>query len=336
MAQAPKKRKYKLKFRGEIVFLSFLLSFILCFIAYVNGVKEQENAATPVINSNVSNSNEIIDISKSSSDKKDSEKSEEKPQDNSVQAENNEVVQDGNENITVENNSIAEEITEQGNELPDVQEEQPQQNNSSTGSNPVAQSSKQDESYLDTCIFVGDSISTGFSGYGFVSEKNVFAKTSMRIDLINNTPLKTFYGDVLVSKAIKAAAPQNVYVMLGSNGMGWIDTSKMISDYSTFIDSVKAEAPDVTIYVMSIPPVTAEREQKPSVEEGKILNSDITEYNNQLLSLANEKGVHFIDVNSALVNSQGKLPSDVSTDGMHFNKETYIKVIDYILTHVAG
>jgi len=202
-------------------------------------------------------------------------------------------------------------------------------------SNPVAQSDRKDDSYLSDCVFVGDSISTGFSGYGFVSEKNVFAKTSMRIDLINNTPLDTFYGNVLVIDALKSANPKNIYVMLGSNGMGWIDDSKMIADYSQFIDDVQSSLPSASIYIMSIPPVTAERELKPTVEEGKILNSDINDYNAQLLDLANQKGVHYIDVNSALVDSNGKLPSDVSTDGMHFDKNTYVKVVEYILTHVA-
>ncbi len=324
-----KKRKRRLKFRGEIIFLSFMLTFILCFIAYVNDVKELESSATPVINNNIKQQETG---EQGSEEKKDNSKKKNSQKDNSeVQLEEViTVTNDEGETVTV--TAVSEENN--GQELENVEETDSQP--SASVENPVAESSKADESYLDKCVFVGDSISTGFSGYGFVSEKNVFAKTSMRIDTINNTPLKTFYGDVLVANAIKAAQPENVYVMLGSNGMGWIETSKMMQDYNTFIDSVKEQSPDVNIYVMAIPPVTAEREQISSVAEGKILNSDINDYNSQLLELANEKGIYYIDVNSALVNSDGKLPSDVSTDGMHFNKETYIKVIDYILTHVAG
>lgn len=333
----PRRKKRRLKFRGEIVFLSFLLSFILCFIAYVNGVKEEESKAEPVINTNVNKNN---DESKT-------------PVNTSSQVVFVTEVNEAGETVAItdEAGETVPVTDDAGQTMTIIVTEQPTTENieatqnddametvaeTKPVSNPVAESARKEDLYLDKCVFVGDSISTGFSGYGFVSEKNVFAKTSMRIDLINNTPLTTFYGDILVSKSIQAANPENVYIMLGSNGMGWIETSKMIADYSTFIDEVKTTSPNVNIYVMSIPPVTAEREQIETVADGKILNSQINEYNAQLLTLANEKSVNYIDVNSAIVNSEGMLPTEVSTDGMHFNKETYVKIIDYILTHTVG
>ncbi|HCR73387.1 MAG TPA: hypothetical protein DIW26_03025 [Ruminococcus sp.] len=329
MAQKSKaKVKRRLKFRFSIIFLSFLLSFILCFIAYVNGMKNkiQDTSAKPVMNSNVSDSKDSS--ADNSSDGIISENSDGSADSNADSSQNAD-----------ENSSDNQEDSSSDDTSSDENQDSENSDESSAVnadvSNPVAQSDRKDDSYLSDCVFVGDSISTGFSGYGFVSEKNVFAKTSMRIDLINNTPLDTFYGNVLVIDALKSANPKNIYVMLGSNGMGWIDDSKMIADYSQFIDDVQSSLPSASIYIMSIPPVTAERELKPTVEEGKILNSDINDYNAQLLDLANQKGVHYIDVNSALVDSNGKLPSDVSTDGMHFDKNTYVKVVEYILTHVA-
>jgi len=329
MAQKSKaKVKRRLKFRFSIIFLSFLLSFILCFIAYVNGMKNkiQDTSAEPVMNSNVSDSKDSS--ADNSSDSIISENSDGSADSNADSSQN----ADENSSDIQEDSSSADASSDENQDSENSDESSAV---NADVSNPVAQSDRKDDSYLSDCVFVGDSISTGFSGYGFVSEKNVFAKTSMRIDLINNTPLDTFYGNVLVIDALKSANPKNIYVMLGSNGMGWIDDSKMISDYSQFIDEVQSSLPSASVYIMSIPPVTAERELKPTVEEGKILNSDINDYNAQLLDLANQKGVHYIDVNSALVDSNGKLPSDVSTDGMHFDKNTYVKVVEYILTHVA-
>lgn len=330
MAQKSKtKVKRRLKFRFSIVFLSFLLSFILCFIAYVNGMKNkiQDTSAEPVINSNVSDSKNSSDGN--SSDGLISENPGSSAPDNADSVQNT----DENPADVQEDSSSSDDASSEENQDSENSDESSAAN--ANVSNPVAQSDRKDDSYLSDCIFVGDSISTGFSGYGFVSEKNVFAKTSMRIDLINNTPLDTFYGNVLVIDALKSANPKNIYIMLGSNGMGWIDDSKMIDDYSRFIDDIQSSLPSASVYIMSIPPVTAERELKPTVEDGKILNSDINEYNSLLLDLANQKGVHYIDVNSALADSSGRLPSDVSTDGMHFDKNTYVKVVEYILTHVA-
>lgn len=229
-----------------------------------------------------------------------------------------------------EDNVVEEEVTSETSFVPVVPE-----GTEEKVVNPVPQSEKKDQSYLEECVFVGDSISTGFSGYGFVSEKNVFAKTSMRIDLINSTPLDTFYGNILAVNAIKAAKAQNVYVMLGSNGMGWINNVAMIDDYGVFISNIKSVVPDAKIYLISVPPVTAEREQIATVEEGQILNSTINEYNTMLLELANDNNVYYLDVHSVLVNQNGMLPSEESTDGMHFTKKTYEKVIDYILSHVV-
>ncbi|MGN0605648.1 MAG: GDSL-type esterase/lipase family protein [Oscillospiraceae bacterium] len=309
-AKSKSKVKHRLKFRFSIIFLSFLLSFMLCFIAYVKGIREKEAEISPVINRNLVSGSEnetsqanIIDNETSQANIIDNESSQKETTYNELQTE---AVETG---------------------MPTAVDQ--------TVSNPVAECARKDDTYLQSCAFVGDSISTGFSGYGFVSEKNVLAKTSMRIDLINNTPFDTYYGEVLAVNALKAANLENIYIMLGSNGMGWIDNISMIESYSTFVENIQSALPKANIYIMSIPPVTAEREQKPTVEEGKILNSTINEYNALLLELANEKNVHFIDVHSAVVNEQGMLPSEVSSDGMHFTKDTYVKIVDYILTHVA-
>lgn len=339
MAEKPKaKPKRRLRFKFSIVFLSFFLSFMLCFIAYVNALNNSQTATSPVMNSNISDSSSPDSDTDSIMAADSFDSAESQNTDNDIISDSS---ADDNSDSTSDTDSVSDENSDSQQEDSSSEEDtetsadDSSQTNSDV-SNPVPESERKDDSYLNECVFVGDSISTGISGYGFVSEKNVFAQTSMRIDLINNTPLNTFYGNVLVTDAIKSANPAHVYIMLGSNGMGWIDNSKMISDYSTFIDSIKQSSPDSDIYIMSIPPVTAEREQKPSVEEGKILNSDINDYNSMLLDLANEKDVHYIDTHSSIMGSDGKLPSDESTDGMHFIKDTYVKMIDYILTHVAG
>lgn len=199
--------------------------------------------------------------------------------------------------------------------------------------NPVPASDPLTETYFGKCSFVGDSISVGLADFQLVPVRNVFAELGMNIEKINTETMKTAYGDVTAIEALKIAKPENVYIMLGSNGITWISIEKMIEYYSQFVDEVKKYLPDATIYILSIPPVTAEREV---AAEEPILNSDIDNYNSRLLEMANEKNICYVDINTALKNNDGKFPSEkAEKDGMHFKKTTYTDMLNYILSHTV-
>ncbi|MGN0613624.1 MAG: GDSL-type esterase/lipase family protein [Porcipelethomonas sp.] len=198
--------------------------------------------------------------------------------------------------------------------------------------NPVPESEPMSQTYFGRCVFVGDSITVGLSDYQLVPMKNVIAEVGMNIEKINTETLQTAYGETTVHDALVQANPENIYIMLGSNGIAWLTIDEMLAEYSEFTDSVKKSLPDSKIYILSIPPVTAARE----TSDSPILNSDIDEYNLKLLDLANEKGFYYVDVNSALRDESGKFPEEnAADDGMHFNKSTYNIMLDYILAHVV-
>lgn len=219
--------------------------------------------------------------------------------------------------------------------LSDVQTTEPTENNQKKNKiiNPVPASEPLTETYFNKCVFVGDSIMVGLSDYQLVSMKNVFAEIGMNIEKINTETMKTAYGEKTVAEALEEAKPENVYVMLGSNGISWLSADEMTAYYSEFIDNIKSSLPDTKIYILSVPPVTAERE---SAVTDAILNSDIDAFNSKLLKLADEKEIYFVDINTALKGNDGKFPSDMAADdGMHFVKTTYSVVLDYILSHTA-
>ena len=200
----------------------------------------------------------------------------------------------------------------------------------------VAQSERKDDSYLENCAFIGDSITSGFSSYKFVPVKNVFAQVGLRTDTVLTSEFdNTDSGSVTLLDGLKALSPESVYIMLGSNGIAWQDNEKMITEYGGLIDSVRETLPDAQIYIMSVTPVGSIKENKATPEEGKILNTQIDSYNLRLADLASKKNAAYLDINTMLKGSDGKLPEDISRDGMHLNKATYEKVIEYILTHTV-
>ncbi len=200
--------------------------------------------------------------------------------------------------------------------------------------NPVPQSQKLDMAYFNSCAFVGDSLSVGLSAYNILSPDKVIASIGLNISKIGTEKFATSYGKVTALEALKKKNPGNIYIMLGSNGIAWMSNQSMISNYSSFIDEIKKALPKSKIYVLSIPPVTENREK---AAENPIKNTAIDAYNSELLKMANSKNVYFVDINTALKNNLGKLDvAKAEKDGMHFKKATYSIMIDYLLSHNAG
>ena len=121
--------------------------------------------------------------------------------------------------------------------------------------------------------------------------------------------------------------------MLGSNGIAWMSAGDMTGYYEKFLINVSAALPDAEIYIISIPPVTASKEYS----DNPVRNSEIDEYNDSLKKMADRRGYGFVDLNAALKGSDGAFPDEYAAeDGMHFNRSTYEKMIDVILTAAEG
>lgn len=202
--------------------------------------------------------------------------------------------------------------------------------------NPVGINLPKDESYINSCVFVGDSIIGGLSAYGLMDTSRVISCEGISPLKINEQTFSTpNYGTNTALGAVRASNAQNIYIMLGTNGVGYDYGEKMAGCIDEFVKDIKTSMPSSKIYIMSITPVTASREAKSSSENGRILNTQIDEYNKLLLEIADKWGVYYLDVNSELKDASGKLPENVSGDGVHLNKATYETIYDYILSHTV-
>ena len=200
--------------------------------------------------------------------------------------------------------------------------------------NPVPESEAVSSDYLDSCVFIGDSLIYGLSSYGIVSSSNVYASVSMSIAKIETEEIETQYGTMTVLDALEQSQPENIYVMLGTNGAAWLSVDDMYDYYTSFMKKVMSTCSDSDIYIISVPPVTSDKETS---VESPILNSDLDSLNELLLSYANDKSIHYLDINSYLKDGGSSLPSSYAeNDGVHLKYSTYELFVDYILTHVVG
>lgn len=199
---------------------------------------------------------------------------------------------------------------------------------------PVPESGRIKSEYFDDALFIGDSISEGIELYQMMDNATVLANKGLNPETIfTKKAAKDATGnEVTVIEALGSYHPKKVYVMLGANGLGWIDKDKFISYYGKLIDEIKSAYPDISIYIQSILPVTAAFEQK----KPEITNAKIDEYNAAIQALTKDKQVYYVNVAESFKNESGALPDEASPkDGMHFGADYYQRWFDYLKTHVV-
>lgn len=183
-----------------------------------------------------------------------------------------------------------------------------------------------DKEYFSSSLFIGDSISTGLSLYGFLDQVNVFAQQG----LAPSTALDAEIDGVTLSDKIAAFKPKKIFVMLGTNSVGYADNETLAASMNELVEKISGLT-KAKIYVISIPPITPEAEQS---DENELTKEDIDDYNAKLKTAVSGSGASFIDLNSVLSNSDGYFDADYAEmDGIHFMGTTYEVMLSYLQKH---
>lgn len=192
----------------------------------------------------------------------------------------------------------------------------------------VAASTEYSPEFFDRGLIIGDSISVGLVNYGYLKSENVFAQIGL-------TPASVLTTDIDGTTVYTKAAglnPDYICIMLGTNGLSYLSEDFMAEKMSEFIDGLRQTCPNAKIFLVSIPPVTAEHEsEKPE----KIEN--ITKYNKHISKLAEEKSAPFVNTFELLQDSDGYLAADYAeNDGLHLKAAAYPVVLSAIQTAVES
>ncbi len=197
--------------------------------------------------------------------------------------------------------------------------------------NPIALCDDVGDEYLTNCVFVGDIHVSGLNAYN--SEENPFTIIPCLGDGI--VTLNSGYIDyddgtsVRVIDEVNSSSASNVYIIVSLDSTSGYNDEELLSAYDEFVANIDSSK---NVYVVSILPVSAEKE----TADDSILNSDIDSFNASLLKLANNRGVYYIDVNTDLKGTDGRLSTSYvnDDDDIMLNTAGYNKLIDYIKTHV--
>lgn len=175
--------------------------------------------------------------------------------------------------------------------------------------NPVPKSKPADLEYFDNIVVFTNAQMTGFSK--FIPKDNICYGS------IDMNYIKSFIND----KSFKSA-----YVMLDADCVKSDDLTAL----SDAINLLRKEKSDLTIYIVSVLPITAEK------EKDGISNSEIDSFNSDVLKFANDNSVNYIDINSYFVGNDGKMPrSKTEYDGATLTDEAYSEIADFLLSHIV-
>lgn len=193
-----------------------------------------------------------------------------------------------------------------------------------------------DMSYFDTALFIGDSLTQGFEEYpksGFQNSTFAAYKGASPRTFIDGT-VKDKTGEMIkpMDKILSANA-QKIYLLLGTNSLENSTDDAFLKYYHDFLTLLLPQLPkNVVFYIQSIPPVSTQKAQSGE----KFALSRIQNLNEMLSKMAQEHGVYYLDIYSALADETGALnPEWAAGDGLHMNEKGYAVWREYLITHTA-
>lgn len=190
-----------------------------------------------------------------------------------------------------------------------------------------------DDEFFSDAAFIGNSLMDGFRMFSGLTTCDYYAATSMTVVGIRSTAAIALdngnAGTIMQGLAQKEYG--KVYVLLGINEIGF-DVSYFKELYGEMLDEIREIQPDADIYIMSLTPVSAYKSSTSDTFNMTRVNS----YNEALYELAGEKDCYYLDICSALSDESGYLPSDVTSDGVHFSASHYKVWLDYVKTHYVA
>lgn len=220
-----------------------------------------------------------------------------------------------NENNNINNNTNIIDETEENNEEPTKKPE-----------NQVE--------FDETAAFIGDSRTQGLIRYTGLSKVQDYSYIGLMVDTaITKEFVKSNNGEkITLLEDMKNKNIKKVYIMLGVNELGWSYPSVFKLKYEELIDEIRKVKPNCDIYVQSIIPVTKDKDKSDKIYN----NTNINKFNKLIMEVAKEKNVTYLDVKSALIDNEGYLPSNASTDGIHIESQYCKKWLNYLKNNSNG
>lgn len=211
---------------------------------------------------------------------------------------------------------------------------------------PVYAQEEVDDSYFNSTVFVGDSISLKLRDYvyqqretdpGFLGDAQFLTvgglgSVSVQLPITDKSLHPTYNGQKrMLEDSISQMDVTKLYIMFGMNDIIPYGVEGAAANLEALIDKILAKSPGLTVAVQSVTPILPEREKR------NLNNAIIAEYNGLLKDLCDRRGFAYLDINTVLQAPSGGLQlsycGDASSMGMHLSNEGCEPWVAYLRTH---
>ena len=184
-----------------------------------------------------------------------------------------------------------------------------------------------DRNFFSEDLFIGDSISTGLHLYDYLDAGNVFAEVGLNPE----SAVTHKVGDYTCVEKAMEMRPKRIYIMLGTNGLAFMDTDYMATKMTELVAELEMACPTAKICIISLPPVTKEHDAAGSETMEKI-----KAYNSKLEALCTQGGFTYVDICSKLLDEEGYFSSKYAeADGLHFQGSAYALLLGTIQQQIG-
>ncbi len=220
-----------------------------------------------------------------------------------------------------------------------------EQGSASSSSTSKPQKDAVAASWFDDAVFLGDSVTLKLSYYcddepeDKLSDAQFFCAGSLGYtnalwDIDQEGAVHPYYrGQNYQSKdCASVTGASKVFIMLGMNDLSLYGIDDTLQSAKTLIGDILQQSPGVTIYIQSVTPMIAGKEDEDSN------NITIRKFNGELEQLCDENGYRYLNVYDQLADNDGYLPlkycSDPDEQGIHFTDEACELWIRYLKENV--
>ncbi len=183
---------------------------------------------------------------------------------------------------------------------------------------------------LENTLFIGDSRTVGLFNICDKPKATFYCAVGLNVQTVFQTPAVALDNGSMgtVEQALAQGHKYSrVYINFGTNEMGWPYYDSFIELYKKLVDTIRKYSPDAKIYVESILPVTASRDQQGDA----INNKNVQALNEYIKKFAADNSCTYLQCDKAVMGQDGKLPQEASPDGVHLNIDYCRYWLNYII-----
>lgn len=189
---------------------------------------------------------------------------------------------------------------------------------------------KPGKEYFSDALFIGDSRTAGLREYGSFEDADYFATPGLSIYSVPKTKVTIQdYEDITLDSLLEKKEYGKIYLMLGINELGY-RFEQTVERYREFVEGIQEKEPGAVLYLCANLHVTITRSENDAIYN----NQNIDKMNEEIRKLAEEKGLHYLDVNELYDDENGNLNEEYASDDSHVLAKYYELWCEWLVENI--